>query len=61
MKRVHVDCKYLLIGANGTVSELFRKYLNNFLEITIQGTVEKYKGGHCTRTAGSYTVIVRNL
>jgi hypothetical protein len=50
----------VIIGATGTVSESFRKYVSNIPGKTwSQGTTENSHIGHCTHTAESTDVKVQ--
>ena len=49
----------VIIGATGTISKSFRKYLSNILgEHEVKGTTENSHIGHCTHTSESTDVKV---
>jgi len=50
----------VIIGATGTISKSFRKYLSNILgEHEVKGTTENSHIGHCTHTSESTDVKVQ--
>ena len=50
-----------IIGATGTISKSFRKYLSNIVESTKSRNYIKQPYCHCSRTAGSTGVKYRTL
>ena len=56
MWNVKTKAMPIIIGATGTTSKLFRQHLSN-----IPGTTKNSHIGHCTHTAESADVKVRNI
>jgi hypothetical protein len=47
----------VIIGATGTISKSFRKYVSTIPgKHEVKGTTENYHIGHCTHTSGSADV-----